>query len=155
MYKLRCFFCEFVVSAVQACDKSVPTELLPRDASLTDLYIHSKLERQSNHSPPRAPITALERTSVDPISQGFLPPDVHADAPDPPDQKRVTPRNGRTVTVNTDTEDADDILPTDFSIKSISMAPTYRNHHYINRNPNCFQSKKYIKIQLKYTHTSK
>ena len=147
MYKLKCFFFyKWCFPAVQVCDKNVPVELLLRDASLTDLYIRSKLERQSSHSLLRSLVTALERTFVDPISRGFLPLDVHVEALDSLDHQRVTLGNGRIVLVNTDTDDVSYVLPLDFDIKSIFMACTYRNH-YLNGNPNCFQLKKIIKIQ--------
>ena len=72
--------------------------VIMQDQSLSELWIHDKLERQASHSLFRALVTQMEKTFDRPCVRG-LPTDVRIQPLDSLDETRVQLQAGTSVIV--------------------------------------------------------
>ena len=103
-------------------EKIIPFEMILRDATVCELYILDKLQRQASHGLFRAVIWQLEGLIPGALSRSFLPPSWHIEPLTNRDEKRFRLPSGAIAIANTATKEFIRlVLPHDFDLHSVLL----------------------------------
>ena len=102
------------------CEKTIPFEMILRDAAVSELYVLDKLDRQASHGLLRALAFQLERLIPGGLGKCFLPQSWHIQPLTNMSEKRIRLPSGAIVIANRETKEIVRlVLPHDFNLQSV------------------------------------
>ena len=101
------------------CEKTIPFEMILRDAAVSELYVLDKLDRQASHGLLRALAFQLERLIPGGLGKCFLPQSWHIQPLTNMAEKRYRLPSGVIVIGNKETKQWRHVLPPGFNLQSV------------------------------------